>query len=312
MRRLIAVGTMFVIAASAVVGFAAGLGVDSAYLTGDTNTLLDTSLSLTLSNPGPVTVGEDASVSAQADLAGPSGAMGYVYYNVYNGSDCSSPYTNAGSSTVTNGNVDLPSDTITFTTAETYYWQAWYTGDGENLPSQSDCIGLVVVESEPQEPSQLYLDFSEHEIDTHSGGGTADLAPKNTLTLPSDHKLVVAGGGSWLLSLHLTGPKPFSGAVVRVDVWTSSNSCGTVPSNTAANYVAGTLSPHHDLDNSTTIPGTVQVALSNNASFSPSTSHVTLCLRISNVDGSNGNADPHHIKMAASSDTYLSGPFTVD
>jgi hypothetical protein len=311
MRRLIPLSIILAIAAFAVVGFAASLNVDSARLTVFSNTLSTTSLELTLSDPGPVESG--TSVSADASLLGAtSDASGTVYYNVYSDSSCGTLYSSAGSSSVTNGSVDSGSDSVTFYDAGSYYWQASYSGDGENRPSISTCgdTVLVVFESEPQEPSLLYLDMSSGELVTTVGSGTTTLYPDGGVaTFRSDVEVEVGTGSGWQLSLRQTGPTPsFTSALVDVDVWVTDASCDGVPSTGDADYVAGTSSSY-DIT-SKTVPKTVTISLTSNPNFEPS-DKINLCLMVTNVDGNSG-APPHSIEISGDSDSYLSGPFTVD
>lgn len=107
----------------------------------------DTSLSLSLSDSN---VTEDSSVYAIPSLTGEtSGADGTIAYKVYSNNSCSNLYTNAGSKTVTNGSTPN-SDSVEFSTPGTYYWQAVYSGDGDNEAATSSCTGatLTVVDED--------------------------------------------------------------------------------------------------------------------------------------------------------------------
>ncbi len=68
-------------------------------------------------------------------------AGGTVTYTVYTDSSCSSIYSTTGNPstvTVTNGSVPN-SNSITFGSAATYYWQAVYSGDSNNQSTASTC-----------------------------------------------------------------------------------------------------------------------------------------------------------------------------
>lgn len=72
-----------------------------------------------------------------------SNASGTVAYKVFTNSSCSSLFANAGSKSVTNGNA-LDSDNIMFNSAGTYYWQAIYSGDGQNNAATSTCNNEIL------------------------------------------------------------------------------------------------------------------------------------------------------------------------
>lgn len=77
-----------------------------------------------------------------------SGAGGTVTYSVFNNDSCSSSATATDTVTVTNGVVPDSTD-VTFADAGTYYWQADYSGDGNNSGATSACTSepLVVTSS---------------------------------------------------------------------------------------------------------------------------------------------------------------------
>ncbi len=72
-----------------------------------------------------------------------STAGGTVTYTVYTDSACTTNPRQAGGGTVTMGVVPA-SNTLTFPTAGTVYWQAAYSGDGANAPATSTCVPLKV------------------------------------------------------------------------------------------------------------------------------------------------------------------------
>jgi uncharacterized repeat protein (TIGR01451 family) len=65
-------------------------------------------------------------------------AGGTVIYTVYSNNECSSGARDAGTKAVTSG-VVTDSDSLTFPTAGTFYWQAVYSGDANNGGATSPC-----------------------------------------------------------------------------------------------------------------------------------------------------------------------------
>ncbi len=71
-------------------------------------------------------------------------AGGTVKYTVYSNDTCTDNPQDAGTKTVTNG--DVPdSDPITFNNAGTFYWQAVYSGDANNDGATSACQSEILV-----------------------------------------------------------------------------------------------------------------------------------------------------------------------
>jgi len=67
-----------------------------------------------------------------------------VKYTVYSNDTCTDNPQDAGTKTVTNG--DVPnSDPITFNNAGTFYWQAVYSGDANNDGATSACKSEILV-----------------------------------------------------------------------------------------------------------------------------------------------------------------------
>jgi hypothetical protein len=112
------------------------------------NTLMDgcgktsPTIATTLSASGGIngdTFHDSATLTGATSDAG--GTVNYRYYA--SPADCTSDTTgtaghDVSTETVTNGNVP-PSDDETFTTAGTFYWAAFYSGDVKNNPAKSDC-----------------------------------------------------------------------------------------------------------------------------------------------------------------------------
>jgi hypothetical protein len=98
-------------------------------------------LSTTLSTSSILT---GTSVYDSAVLNGETvNASGTVAYKVYTNNSCSTLFANAGTKAVTNGNVPN-SDSVQFNTSGTYYWQAVYSGDGQNNAATSTCTSEVL------------------------------------------------------------------------------------------------------------------------------------------------------------------------
>ncbi|MFD5794025.1 hypothetical protein ACFWIO_10895 [Streptomyces diastatochromogenes] len=94
------------------------------------------SISTTLSD-STITVGD--SVHDSATLTGETpDADGTVTYTVYSDNACTQDPRDAGTKTVTNGSVP-DSDSLSFPTVGTFYWQATYSGDPNNGDAQSTC-----------------------------------------------------------------------------------------------------------------------------------------------------------------------------
>jgi hypothetical protein len=85
------------------------------------------------------TVNDTATLSGATASAG-----GTVTYTVFSDSGCSKNPQSAGTVTVSNGTVPNSSG-ITFQHAGTYYWQAVYSGDGDNLGATSPCTSEQLV-----------------------------------------------------------------------------------------------------------------------------------------------------------------------
>jgi uncharacterized repeat protein (TIGR01451 family) len=119
-----------------------GTGACESFTVNKTAPTISTTLSAT-----EVVVG--TAVHDSATLTGASStAGGTVSYSVYNNNTCSGTPTDAGTKTVTSGNVPNSND-VTFNTAGDFYWQAVYSGDGNNLPATSPCTSEHLVVDKP-------------------------------------------------------------------------------------------------------------------------------------------------------------------
>jgi hypothetical protein len=118
----------------------AGGGIVDCTYTNHTN--LSPTIATTLSDSS-VSVG--ATVHDSATLSGATAtAGGTVTYTVYTDDQCSQNPRDAGTKTVTNGTVP-DSNSLTFDSAGTFYWQAVYSGDANNNPAMSACTSETLV-----------------------------------------------------------------------------------------------------------------------------------------------------------------------
>jgi hypothetical protein len=107
------------------------------------STTLSTSLSGGGQEGGTISVSEGTKVTDYATLSGAnkSKAMGSVDYYVYSDSECKTLVAEAGEVTVTGGVV--PTSNEKLLAPGTYYWRAFYSGDGLNHASASTCSSEV-------------------------------------------------------------------------------------------------------------------------------------------------------------------------
>lgn len=97
----------------------------------------------TLLSSNSVAIGELMHDSATLTGA-TSNAGGTVTYTVYSDNACTNAVADGGTKNVTNGSVPN-SDSVSFNSAGTFYWQADYSGDANNDPATSDCTSEQVV-----------------------------------------------------------------------------------------------------------------------------------------------------------------------
>jgi hypothetical protein len=120
-----------------------------------------------------------------------SNAGGTVTYTVYSDSGCSQGARSAGQAAVTNGSVDNSND-ITFSAAGTYYWQAVYSGDGNNNGATSVCTSeqVVVGKNSPSIGTTLSTASTSIGTPVHDSatltGATSDAGGTVTYTAFSD------------------------------------------------------------------------------------------------------------------------------
>lgn len=165
---------------------------------GPTSTSLTTSLSGEAKSGEEITVNEGSKVKDTATLSGTnaSKATGTVKYKVYADKECKELVTSAGEVTVTSGSVPA-SEEKALEAGRTYYWQAEYSGDSNNLASTSACgkevlkvkaattLSTTLVPEEEEEPLEAEV-FTVYEgtrvKDEASLSGTNQATATGTVT----------------------------------------------------------------------------------------------------------------------------------
>jgi hypothetical protein len=99
------------------------------------------------------TVAQGTTVSDVATLVGASAnAGGTVTYKVFSNSSCTTLLQTAGTRNVGAGNVADASDQLTFSQLGSYYWMAYYGGNGNLGSQQSKCGDEIVTVVAPSSP----------------------------------------------------------------------------------------------------------------------------------------------------------------
>jgi hypothetical protein len=160
-----------------------------------------------LGSPGAHTINRTAGdLLVTFDFTNGGGATadagGTVTYTVYSDNTCSTQMADAGTKTVTNGNVP-DSDPVTFNDASTFFWQAVYSGDASNNCATSDCTSeKLLVKAKPSiatslSDSTVSVGDSVHDSATLTGA-TADAGGTVTYTIYNDNtcNTQVADGGT--------------------------------------------------------------------------------------------------------------------
>lgn len=148
------------------------------------------------------TINVAGSANDTATLAGATfDAGGTVTYSVYGSlADCNAGTNGqtAGSKTVTGGIVP-PSDSVTFNTAGTYYWQAVYGGDAHNDAASSACTSeVMIVKTNPTitttlvPASPVSIGTAVHDTSSLSGA-TSDATGTVTYTVYNSKADCLAG-----------------------------------------------------------------------------------------------------------------------
>ena len=135
---------------TATITMAAGGNVDCTYTNHiNLSPTIATSLSASAVDPGTA-VHDSATLTGATANAG-----GTVTYTVYSDSGCTAKAADAGTVTVTNGSVPNSSD-VSLTTPGVYFWQASYSGDGNNNPATSACTSeQLIVRTNPSVTTTL-------------------------------------------------------------------------------------------------------------------------------------------------------------
>jgi uncharacterized repeat protein (TIGR01451 family) len=193
-----------------------------------------TELSKTAGNDG-VTVHDSSTLADETTDAG-----GTVTYSVFSDIDCTNKVADGGTVTVTNGVVP-DSNNVTFDHPGTYYWQAKYSGDGNNKAAVSPCsdeqlvvaplIDLAVTKIGSPNPVELGSNITWTMVVTNNGPDTAtgvtisDPMPAgNTYVSASTTQGSCTGGA--ILSCSL-GTIPAKGTVT-ITLVTTPTATGTV------------------------------------------------------------------------------------
>ncbi|HSA49215.1 MAG TPA: Ig-like domain-containing protein, partial [Yinghuangia sp.] len=118
-----------------------------------------------------ITIGESAFDTAQLANA-TADAGGTVTYSVFTDMVCTQGERDAGTVTVTNGVVPN-SDTLTFDTLGTFYWQASYSGDANNEPATSTCESepLIVGKADSDISTEQFMYPQDSTTVTATSGG---------------------------------------------------------------------------------------------------------------------------------------------
>ncbi len=170
-----------------------------------------------------ITVGGSAHDSATLSGA-TSNAGGTVTYTAYSDSSCSQNARDAGTVNVTNGVVP-DSNSLTFNSAGTFYWQAVYSGDANNNGASSSCTSeqLVVGNTSPSinttlSATSVSIGTAVHDSSTLSGA-TSDAGGTVTYTVYTDNGCTQGA--------QTAGTKTVTNAVVPDSDSVTFNSAGT-------------------------------------------------------------------------------------
>jgi pimeloyl-ACP methyl ester carboxylesterase len=144
--------------------------------------LAPTAMSTSLGGDGQggtsVTVGPDDNITDSASLTGTDGsATGTVTYTVYSDSACTDTVRQGPAQPVTTPGALPTSPPVSLTTPGTYYWQATYSGDGQNQASGSNC-GSEVETVLGKQPTSLSTALTA----TGKSGATLTVTPSTPVT----------------------------------------------------------------------------------------------------------------------------------
>ena len=141
--------------------------LDELLVVGKASPSIATSLSDT-----QITVGSSAHDTLHPDRRNVRTRVERSSYTVYSDDQCTQNARDAGPKNVTDG-VVADSDTLTFNSAGSFYWQAVYSGDDNNMGATSDCLDelLVVGKASPSiatslSDTQITVGGSAHDSST--------------------------------------------------------------------------------------------------------------------------------------------------
>jgi hypothetical protein len=147
---------------------------------------------VSLSVPAGTTITDTASLSGDAAAS----ATGTVTYDVYSDAACTDLVNSGTAESITTPGTLPPSAGVTLSTPGTYYWEASYSGDADNAPSESTCGPSGEVET---------VTPAETTVTTAlSGGGQAG----TSITVPAGTQVTdtatLAGTDAWVASGSVT------------------------------------------------------------------------------------------------------------
>ncbi len=136
-----------------------------------------------------ITVGDtDFDTATLSNSFVPGGSNGTVTYTVYTDSGCTTGAQSAGTEDINEMNGAVPpSSTLPFNTAGTFYWQAVFSGDGNNAGTSSACTSEAVTVglASPTISTQLNvtpITVGESDYDTAALAGFAPNGTGGTVT----------------------------------------------------------------------------------------------------------------------------------
>jgi hypothetical protein len=162
------------------ISLAPGQNVTCTYTNHYTNSpTIATTLSATSVDVGS-TVHDSATLTGAT-----SGASGSVTYTVYTDNACTLNPRDAGTVTVSNGTVP-DSNALAFNSVGTFYWQAVYTGDGDNNGATSACTSEVLTVNKAQPMVSTAQNVIPNDSMTLSGGFNPSGSITFNLYAPTD------------------------------------------------------------------------------------------------------------------------------
>ena len=173
------------------------------------HTKLNPSVTTTLSNLGPISIG--TSVYDTATITGATaGAGGTITYKLYSDATCTTEIDDLTPTpnTVTNGAAPN-SDSHQFNSAGTFYWQAAYSGDADNNPATSVCTSetLLVNKNQPGMTTAQNLLPNDDAILT---GATGSAGGTITFKLFGPADATCAGTAAYSQTVNVSGNGTYS------------------------------------------------------------------------------------------------------